>query len=90
MQLVMASLSFLRVGAFALMHMVFSTMTLGLVQQIETPLLQAGVFLLAHIVIVTLESLIVLIQTTRLIALEFFSRFLRFEGRVYTPLHLSD
>jgi len=90
MQLVNASLSFLRVGAFALMHMAFSTMILNLVQAIETPLLQAGVFVVAHLVVVVLESLIVLIQTTRLIALEFFSRFLHFEGRVYKPLKLSD
>jgi len=90
MQLVIASLSFLRVGAFALMHMAFSTMILNLVQEMETPVLQAGVFIVAHMVVVILESLIVLIQTTRLIALEFFSRFLRFEGRIYKPLHLSD
>jgi len=90
MQLMTASLSFLRVGAFALMHMALSTMVLHLVEQIETTGLQVVVFVVAHLLIIVLEGLIVMIQATRLVALEFFSRFLRFEGRVYKPLQLAD
>lgn len=85
-QLLLATLSFMRVGAFALAHTAFSGMALQLVQQIDNPVLQALVFVLAHLAIMVVEGLIVLIQTTRLIVLEFFTRFLSFGGRIYTPL----
>lgn len=85
-QLMLATLSFMRVGAFALAHTAFSGITLQLVQQMENPVLQTLVFALAQLAIMVLEGLIVLIQTTRLIVLEFFTRFLSFGGRIYTPM----
>lgn len=85
-QLVVATFSFLRVGAFALAHAGFSVVVLELIHQIDTPFLQALTFILGHIFIIVAEGVIVMIQTTRLVLFEFFMRFLRFEGRIYKPL----
>ena len=86
-QLGVATLSFMRVGAFALAHAAFSSMALQLLQQVDTLLLQVLLFVLVHTAIILVEGLVVMIQTTRLVLLEFFTRFLRFGGRVYVPLH---
>ena len=85
-QLLVHTLSFLRVGAFALAHGALSIVVMHLIQAVEAPLLQVGIFLLGHVAIILVEGLIVMIQTTRLILFEFFIRFLRFEGRIYKPL----
>ncbi len=86
LQLFINTLSFLRVGAFALAHCALSLMVLQLTQAVENPIGQGMVFLLGQVLIIVLEGLIVTIQTTRLIMFEFFIRFLRFEGRIYKPL----
>lgn len=85
-QLVVATFSFLRVGAFALAHAGFSIVVLELVKQVDTQFLQVVIFVLGHVFIIIVEGAIVMIQTTRLVLFEFFMRFLRFEGRIYTPL----
>lgn len=41
---------------------------------------------LGNLFIVAVEGLMVFVQTTRLILFEFFSRFLRAEGRIFKPL----
>ena len=86
LQLALATISFLRVGAFALAHAAFSTVILELVRPIETPLLQVTFFVAGHVFVIVVEGLIVMVQTTRLVLFEFFTRFLRFEGRIYKPL----
>ena len=86
LQLGLATMSFLRVGAFALAHAAFSTVILELVRPVEPPLLQATLFIVGHVVVMVVEGLIVMVQTTRLVLFEFFTRFLRFEGRIYKPL----
>lgn len=85
-QLIAGTISFLRVGAFAIAHGAFSTVVLALVDQIEIPVLQGIVFVAGHIFIIIVEGLIVMVQTARLILFEFFMRFLHFEGRIYKPL----
>lgn len=90
LQLVVNTLSFLRVGAFALAHCALSLMVLRLSDSVENPLLQASVFVLGQILIILVEGLIVTIQTTRLILFEFFIRFMRFEGRIYRPLETPE
>jgi V/A-type H+-transporting ATPase subunit I len=44
------------------------------------------VLVLGNLIILLLEGLVVSIQTTRLVLFEFFNRFLRGTGRVFTPL----
>ena len=85
-ELSLNTLSFLRVGAFALAHAALSHTLLHLVGLIEHPLLQAVALLLGHAVIILVEGLVVFVQTTRLILFEFFIRFLRAEGRLFRPV----
>ena len=85
-QLAVATLSFVRVGAFALAHATFAVVIGELLALVDSPLGTALVFTLGHLVVIVLEGLVVMVQTTRLVLFEFFTRFLRFEGRVYKPL----
>ncbi|MET0065749.1 MAG: V-type ATPase 116kDa subunit family protein [Candidatus Thiodiazotropha sp.] len=85
-QLVVHTLSFLRVGAFALAHGALSLVIIHLYHSVDTQLAQWTIALLGQVAIVAIEGLVVMIQTTRLILFEFFIRFLRFEGRIYHPL----
>ena len=86
MQLVMNTVSFVRVGAFALAHaglsLAFNVMADSTGSIVATIL----ILLLGNIIVIVLEGLVVSIQTTRLILFEFFIRFLQAEGRVFKPL----
>jgi V/A-type H+-transporting ATPase subunit I len=85
LQLLTNTLSFARVGAFALAHAALSaavvTMAAAVPAWAALPILVLG-----NVVIILLEGLVVSIQTTRLVLFEFFNRFLRGTGRVFTPL----
>lgn len=85
-QLLVNTLSFARVGAFALAHAGLSKAVLYLGAAIDNPVLFAVYLLLSQALILTLETLIVFVQTVRLIFFEFFLRFLRAEGRILEPL----
>lgn len=85
MQMAVNTLSFSRVGAFALAHA-------GLSQAVVTLAELAGsgpgwllVLILGNAVILLLEGLVVSVQTTRLVLFEFFIRFLKGEGRPFVP-----
>ena len=78
------TVSFVRVGAFALAHAGLCAAVVGMAEA-------AGpgywpVLLLGNAAIVALEGLVVSIQTTRLILFEFFIRFLTARGRPFEPL----
>jgi len=85
LQLVVNTVSFARVGAFALAH---AGLSVAVAQVAEA----AGgvgywiVLFIGNVLIILLEGLIVSIQTTRLLLFEFFVRFLKGEGRMFTPL----
>jgi V/A-type H+-transporting ATPase subunit I len=84
LQLGVNTVSFVRVGAFALAHAGLCTAVVGIAEA-------AGpgywpVLLIGNAVIVVLEGLVVSIQTTRLILFEFFIRFLTAGGRPFEPL----
>ncbi|MBT8082637.1 MAG: hypothetical protein KJO56_09465 [Gammaproteobacteria bacterium] len=86
LQILVNTLSFVRVGAFALAH---AGLSLAVVGVAEAPASLAGtvvVLVLGNVLIIVLEGLIVGIQTTRLVLFEFFVRFLRAEGRPFRPL----
>ena len=84
-QLALNTLSFARVGAFALAHAGLSSAVIGMTEQIDTPVLKFVVLLAGNVFVVVLEGLVVFVQTTRLVLFEFFIRFLRAEGRVFRP-----
>jgi len=80
------TLSFARVGAFALAHAGLSSAVIALADTVIHPLAVALVLFIGNVVILVLEGLVVSIQTTRLVLFEFFIRFLRAEGRAFHPL----
>jgi V/A-type H+/Na+-transporting ATPase subunit I len=85
MQILVNTLSFARVGAFALAH---SSLSVAVVTMADSAPLWAAILImvLGNVVIILLEGLVVSIQTTRLVLFEFFNRFLRGTGRVFRPL----
>ncbi len=85
LQLLTNTLSFARVGAFALAHAALSS---AVVTMAELAPVWAAILILVlgNLIIILLEGLVVSIQTTRLVLFEFFNRFLRGTGRVFTPL----
>lgn len=85
LQLAVNTISFARVGAFALAHAGLSVAVTGLAE--------AGgaigywiVLGFGNLLILLLEGLVVSIQTTRLLLFEFFVRFLEGRGRRFRPL----
>lgn len=84
--LALNTLSFLRVGAFALAHAALNQALLALAEDINAVLLRWLFLVAGHAVLIALEALVVFVQTTRLVLYEFFIRFLRAEGRVFRPL----
>jgi V/A-type H+-transporting ATPase subunit I len=86
MDLALHTLSFVRVGAFALAHAGFSEAVNQLAAGVQNPMLFALIIVLGHVMAMLIETLIVFIQTTRLVLFEFFIRFLRAEGRVFRPI----
>lgn len=88
LQLLINTLSFARVGAFALAHAGLSSAIVALGQAAGHPLAVAAVLVVGNLVVMLLEGLVVSIQTTRLVLFEFFARFLQGSGRVFRPLPL--
>jgi V/A-type H+-transporting ATPase subunit I len=84
LQLSVNTVSFVRIGAFALAHCGLCAAVVGMAEA-------AGpgywpVLLIGNAAIVALEGLVVSIQTTRLLLFEFFIRFVVARGRKFEPL----
>jgi V/A-type H+-transporting ATPase subunit I len=84
-QILVNTLSFARVGAFALAHGALSAAVVAMADS-APPWAGLLVMVLGNLLIIVLEGLVVSIQTTRLVLFEFFNRFLRGTGRVFQPL----
>ncbi len=84
--LVLNTISFVRVGAFALAHIGLTQVVITLSEAVETPLLSISILVIGHGMIIVLEGLVVFVQITRLILFEFFLQFLRSDGRFFQPL----
>lgn len=89
-ELMLNTLSFARVGAFALAHAALSHTIMTLAASMETPLTWGLVVILGNVFTVVLEGLVVFVQTTRLVLFEFFVHFLRAEGRLFRPVAGPD
>jgi V/A-type H+-transporting ATPase subunit I len=85
-QLLVNTLSFARVGAFALAHAGLSAAIVALMDSTGNPVLGGVVLVLGNVIVLALETLVVAIQTTRLVLFEFFTKFLVAEGRPFRPL----
>jgi len=86
LQLLINTLSFVRVGAFALAHAGLAAAINALCAGIGTRWLAIVGLVLGNALLIVIEGLVVGIQTTRLVLFEFFIRFLRGEGRALKPL----
>jgi V/A-type H+-transporting ATPase subunit I len=85
-QLLVNTISFVRVGAFALAHGGLSLAFITLANTTESLIAGFVIMLVGNLVVIMLEGLVVTIQTTRLILFEFFIRFLQCTGRMFRPL----
>jgi V/A-type H+-transporting ATPase subunit I len=86
LQLIVNTVSFARVGAFALAHAGLSAAVVGLSDAAGGGVAGLVALVLGNALILVLEGLVVGIQTTRLVLFEFFIRFLRADGRPFRPL----
>jgi V/A-type H+-transporting ATPase subunit I len=90
LQLAINTVSFVRIGAFALAHAGLGSAVVALAAILGTA---AGarpaawiMLIIGNALIITIEGLVVGIQTTRLVLFEFFIRFLHGSGRPFRPL----
>ncbi|MBK7661597.1 MAG: ATPase [Betaproteobacteria bacterium] len=86
LQLAINTLSFARVGAFALAHAGLSSAVSALAEQAEGGLARIAILVAGNALVIVLEALVVSIQATRLVLFEFFARFLTGAGRPFRPL----
>jgi len=84
------TISFLRVGAFALNHVGLYIAFLTLAQMMSTSWGNWTVLILGNIIILTLEALIVFIQALRLEYYELFTKYYRGDGIEYTPVKMNN
>lgn len=86
LQILINTLSFARVGAFALAHAGLSSAIVALVDAADAVPARALVLVGGNALVIALEAMVVSIQTTRLVLFEFFTRFMAAEGRAFRPL----
>lgn len=79
------SVSFLRVGAFALSHAVLGYI-IATMTELSGPIGGAAVLVIGNAIVVVLEGMIVAIQVVRLQYYEFFSKFFSETGVEFKPL----
>ncbi|MDQ2092189.1 hypothetical protein [Marimonas arenosa] len=89
MRLLVSSVSFSRVGAFALAHAGLSAAIVGMADA-AAGAVGLVVLVLGNVLIIALEGLVTGIQITRLVLFEFFTRFFKAGGREFHPLSFPD
>lgn len=83
--LLINTLSFVRVGAFALAHSALESAIITVAAGIQSGVASACVLVVGNLLIVVLEGLVVSVQTTRLVLFEFFMRFYGGHGQPFRP-----
>ncbi len=84
-EMLLNTVSFARVGAFALAHAALQSTVIILAESIPIVPLALLVVVLGNLFVVILETVVVSIQATRLVLFEFFIRFFAGEGRALKP-----
>ncbi|MDD5176167.1 MAG: hypothetical protein PHQ05_07085 [Sterolibacterium sp.] len=85
-QIAINTLSFVRVGAFALAHAGLSSALVSMVKDVDSSVGYILLLLAGNALIIVIEVLVASIQTTRLVLFEFFTRFFVTTGREFCPL----
>jgi V/A-type H+-transporting ATPase subunit I len=92
LQLAINTVSFVRIGAFALAHAGLGSAVVALAAIFGTAVGARPaawiMLIIGNVLIIAIEGLVVGIQTTRLVLFEFFIRFLHGSGRPFRPLPL--
>jgi len=86
LQLLINTLSFVRIGAFALAHAGLSSAILALADAATSTLGYGLILVVGNAVVIVVEATVVSVQTTRLVLFEFFTRFFVSKGREFRPL----
>ena len=86
LQILINTLSFVRVGAFALAHEGLNSAVSSLAAAAPHWSGFLIILILGNALVIGLEGLVVSIQTTRLVLFEFFVRFLQGTGRAFRPM----
>lgn len=84
------TISFIRVGAFALNHVGLFVAFASMAQMMENGLGSIFIYILGNVVIIGLEGLIVFIQGLRLEYYELFSKYYDGSGLRFNPIMLSN
>jgi V/A-type H+-transporting ATPase subunit I len=84
-EMVLNTLSFARVGAFALAHSALESTVVILAGDVSIPGLSILIIALGNLLVIVLETVVVSVQTTRLVLFEFFARFFTGAGRQLEP-----
>lgn len=84
-ELLLNTISFVRIGAFALAHAALSLAVLSVASTQSHPVTYWFILLLGTVIMIVLEVIVVMAQTTRLVFFEFFSHFFKAEGRIFRP-----
>jgi V/A-type H+-transporting ATPase subunit I len=85
-QILINTVSFVRVGAFALAHAGLSSALASMVKPVEGSVCYFTSLIAGNAVIIVIEVMVASIQTTRLVLFEFFTRFFETTGREFHPL----
>jgi len=83
--LLLNTLSFARVGAFALAHAALETTVVTIAADVPGTAATVLIVVLGNLFVIVLEGLVVSIQTSRLVMFEFFVRFFEGGGRRFEP-----
>ena len=86
LQILVNTLSFARVGAFALAHAGLSSAVVTLADAADLGIVKFAILVVGNALVIVLEAMVVSIQTTRLVLFEFFARFMQGQGRAFRPL----
>jgi V/A-type H+-transporting ATPase subunit I len=85
-QILINTLSFVRVGAFALAHAGLSSALVSMLRDVDSSAGYVVLLVAGNALIIIIEVLVASIQTTRLVLFEFFTRFFQPTGREFHPL----
>ncbi len=87
------TLSFLRIGAFALSHVVLSFVTFKMIDMVGNTglgtLWGVLIFIIFNVIILVLEGMVVAIQVVRLQYYEFLSKFVTETGKLFAPFRFN-
>jgi V/A-type H+-transporting ATPase subunit I len=85
-EMLLNTVSFARVGAFALAYAALGSVVVIMADGMTVPALAILIAVIGNLVVIVLEGVVVSIQATRLVLFEFFMQFFAGEGRQFRPV----